>query len=83
MESGNDKTVLYVLSIGLDHDNEPLFSLEQEPWSSLSKNALRPAKNSDLVKEVRRRATMDPGAGVGVIREMFHLDQGDSTVDLR
>jgi hypothetical protein len=57
VDSGNDKTTLYVLSIGLEHDNEPLFSLEQEPWSTLSKNTLRPPKNSDLVKEVRRRAT--------------------------
>jgi hypothetical protein len=57
VESGNDKTTLYVLSIGLEHDNEPLFSLEQEPWSTLSKNTLRPTKNSDLAKEVRRRAT--------------------------
>ena len=58
VESGNDKTILYVLSIGLEHNNEPLFSLEQEPWSTLSKNTLRPPKNSDLVKEVRRRATV-------------------------
>ena len=57
VDSGNDKTVLYVLSIGVEHDNEPLFSLEQEPWSTLSKNALRPPKNTDLAKEVRRRAT--------------------------
>jgi hypothetical protein len=57
VDSGNDKATLYVLSIGLEHDNEPLFSLEQEPWSTLSKNELRPPKNSDLVKEVRRRAT--------------------------
>jgi hypothetical protein len=56
VDSGNDKTILYVLSIGLEHDNEPLFPLEQEPWSTLSKNTLRPPKNSDLVKEVRRRA---------------------------
>jgi hypothetical protein len=34
-----------------------LFFLEQEPWSSFSKNALRPPKNSDLVKEVGRRVT--------------------------
>ena len=56
VDSGNDKSTLYVLSIGLEHNNEPLFSLEQEPWSTLSKNTLRPPKNSDLVKEVRRRA---------------------------
>jgi hypothetical protein len=62
VESGNDKSMLYVLSIGqtgLDHDDEPLFSLEQEPWSRLPKNALRPPKNSDLAKEVRRRAAID------------------------
>jgi hypothetical protein len=58
INSGNDKTILYMLSIGLKHDNEPLFSLEQEPWSTLSKNTLLPPKNSRLVKEVlRRRAT--------------------------
>ena len=57
VESGNDKTVLYVLSIGLVHDNETLFSLEQEPWSTLLKKSLRPPKNSDLVHEIRRRAT--------------------------
>jgi hypothetical protein len=32
VDSGNDKTMLYVLSIGLDHDNVLLFSLEQEPF---------------------------------------------------
>ena len=57
VDSGNNKTTLFVFSIGLEHDNEPLFSLEQEPWSSFSKNALRPPKNSDLAKEVGRRAT--------------------------
>ncbi len=63
VESGNDKSMLYVLSIGqtgLDHDHdEPLSSLEQEPWSRLPKNALRPPKSSDLGKEVRRRAAID------------------------
>jgi hypothetical protein len=62
VESGNDKSMLYVLSIrqiGLDHNDEPLFSLEQEPWSRLPKNVLRPPKNSDLAKEVRRRAVID------------------------
>ena len=58
VNSGNDKMLLYVLSIGLEHNNEHHFSLEQEPWSALSKNALRPPKNSHLVKEVLlRRAT--------------------------
>ena len=62
LESGNDKSMLYVLSIGrigLDHDVNSLFSLEQEPWSRRPKNALRPPKNSDLAKEVRRRAAID------------------------
>jgi hypothetical protein len=58
VNSGIDETILYVLSIDLEHNNEPLFSLEQEPWSTLSKNTLRPPKNSDLVKEGRRRATV-------------------------
>jgi hypothetical protein len=35
ISSGNDKTILYVLSIGLEHGNEPLSPLEQEPWSTL------------------------------------------------
>ena len=37
VDSGNNKTTLYVLSIGLLHDDQPLFSLEQEPWSSFAK----------------------------------------------
>ena len=56
VDNGNDKTTLYVLSIvGLVHDDQqPLLPLEQEPWSSFSRNTLRPPKNSDLVKEIRR-----------------------------
>lgn len=51
---GNEKKVLYLLSIGLKGNNGPLFSLEQEPWSLLPKNSLRP-KNNDYVKEITRR----------------------------
>jgi hypothetical protein len=54
-DSGNEKKVLYLLSIGLKGNNGPLFSLEQEPWSLLPKNSLRP-KNNDYVKEITRRS---------------------------
>jgi hypothetical protein len=57
VDSGNNKTTLHVLSIGLLHDDQPLFSLEQEPWSSFAKNKLRPPKNSDLIQEIRLRAS--------------------------
>ncbi len=42
---GNEKKVLYLMSIGLNGDNGPLFSLEEEPWSLLPKNALCPKNN--------------------------------------
>jgi hypothetical protein len=55
-DSGNEKKMLYLLSIGLKGSNNgPLFSLEQEPWSLLPKNSLRP-KNNDFVKEITRRS---------------------------
>ncbi len=42
--SGNDKKVLYLLCIGLNHpdrnDAEPLFSFETEPWSLLPKSSI-------------------------------------------
>ena len=56
-DSGNEKKVLYLMSIGLNGDNGPLFSLEQEPWSLLPKNALRP-KNNEYVKEITRRSKL-------------------------
>ena len=38
VDSGNNNKTLYVLSIGLLHDDQPLFlPLEQEPWSSFTK----------------------------------------------
>jgi hypothetical protein len=54
-DCGNEKKVLYLMSIGLNGDNGPLFSLEEEPWSLLPKNALRP-KNNEYVKEITRRS---------------------------
>jgi hypothetical protein len=61
-EAGNQKKVLYLMRIGLcgRTGNVPLFCLESEPWSQLSKTAsasLRP-KNTDFCKEVARRATL-------------------------
>jgi hypothetical protein len=41
IESGNDKKVLCLQCIGLNHPgntNEPLFLFEMEPWSLLPKN---------------------------------------------
>jgi hypothetical protein len=40
-----------------NNSNEPLFSFEQEPWSFLPKNMLRP-RNVDYVHEITRRATL-------------------------
>jgi hypothetical protein len=55
IESGNEKKVLYLLSIGLmNHNNEPLFSFEREPWSLLPKTSLRPRSNEYVNKIVRR-----------------------------
>ena len=55
-DCGNKKKVLYLMSIGLNGDNWPLFSLEEELWSLLPKNALRP-KNNEYVKEITRQST--------------------------
>ena len=51
---------MFLLCIGLrNHDNEqPLFSLESEPWSLLPKTTILRPKNSDYVKEITRRATL-------------------------
>jgi hypothetical protein len=48
VDSGNDKKVLFMLSIGLRVNNEPLFSVDEEPWSTLPKNMLRPRNNGRL-----------------------------------
>ena len=59
-ESGNDKKVLYLLCIGLyrpdTNDEKPLFSFEEEPWSSNvpSSSLIRP-KNKDYMDEIVRR----------------------------
>jgi hypothetical protein len=53
IDSGNDKKVLFLLSIGLNHNNEPLFSFEREPWSLLPKTFLRP-RNNEYVHEIKR-----------------------------
>ena len=55
--SGNEKKILYLMSISLnDHNGLPLLSFENEPWSLLSKSSLVRPKNSDFGKEVARRA---------------------------
>jgi hypothetical protein len=57
VDSGNDKTVLCVLAIGLKkNDGTPLFTVNEEPWCSLTKQQFRSPKNADMVKEIRRRA---------------------------
>ena len=59
VDSNNDKTVLCVLAIGLKtNDDTPLFSVNEEPWCSLTKQQFRSPKNTDLVKEIRRRAKL-------------------------
>ena len=55
IDSGNDKKVLFMLSIGLWFNSDPLFSVDEEPWSTLPKTMLRP-RNNDFVSEVLRRA---------------------------
>jgi hypothetical protein len=57
IDSGNDKKVLFLLSIGLDHHNKPLFSFEQEPWSLLPKTFLCP-RNNEFVHEIKWRANV-------------------------
>jgi hypothetical protein len=58
IESGNEKTVLFLLSIGLmNYNNEPLFSFEREPWSLLPKTSLRP-RSIEYVNEIVRRANL-------------------------
>jgi hypothetical protein len=45
-ESGNEKKVLYLMCIGLQCNDVPLFSFETIPWSLLPKTSLHP-KNTD------------------------------------
>ncbi len=53
-DSGNEKKVLYLMCIGLNHNGLPLFSFDNEPWSLLSKSLLVRPKNPDFGKEVAR-----------------------------
>jgi hypothetical protein len=58
IDSGNCKKILYLLCIGTTtplSDNAPLFSLDEEPWSTLPKSTFHP-KNNDFVSEIVRRA---------------------------
>ena len=67
VDSGNKKQILHLLSIGLtetgadnNNGNEPLFSFDREPWSTLPKTSLasmRP-RNTDYVHEIVRRANL-------------------------
>ncbi len=56
-DSGNNKKVLYMMSIGLTHNDAPLFSVDVPPWSLLPKTTLRP-KNTDFGIEIDRRAAL-------------------------
>ncbi len=55
VDSGNNKVVLYLLSIGLkNNDGEPLVAFDKETWCSLPKNRFRAPNNTDLVKEIQK-----------------------------
>ena len=59
VDSGTDKTVLCVLAIGLKtNDDKPLFAVNEEPWCSLTNQQFRSPKNTDMLKEIRRRARL-------------------------
>ena len=59
IDSGNNKKVLHILSIGLcDDNNEPLFSFDLEPWSLVSKTSIMRPRNTDYVNEIMRRANL-------------------------
>jgi hypothetical protein len=61
IDSGNNKKVLHLLSIGLtadNNDNEPLFSFDREPWSVLAKTSVMRPRNTDYVNEIVRRANL-------------------------
>ena len=57
VSSGNGKSALYLLSIGLtkNSSSDPLFCLDAEPWSRLPKSTLRPSV-IDFDKEIGRRS---------------------------
>ena len=49
IDSGNEKKILYVLCVGVKcEDDQPLFSLEREPWSLLPGNSTLRPRNADL-----------------------------------
>ena len=56
-DSGNNKKVLYLMSIGVTYNDAPLISFEMVPWSLLPKTTMRP-KNTDFGLEIDRRATL-------------------------
>ena len=57
VDSGNDKkTMQSVLATGLKNNDAALFPVDEKPWCSLTKQHHRSPKNTDLVKEIRRRA---------------------------
>jgi hypothetical protein len=58
VDSGNEKKVLYLLCIGLTINEQPLFSLDSEPWSILPKTSFVRPKNTDYVREITRRARL-------------------------
>ena len=57
IDSGNEKKVLFLLSIGLNYNNKPLFSFEREQWPCLPETFLRP-RNNDYVHEIKQRANL-------------------------
>jgi hypothetical protein len=73
IDSGNEKRVLYLLSVGLSgpsgadnnddrsssgvEKDKPLFSFDDEPWSLLPKSVMRP-QSKDYVTEIVRRASL-------------------------
>ncbi len=57
-DSGNDKKVLFLMCIGLNHNDAPLFSFEMLPWSKLPKTSLVRPKNTDFGVEIDRRAKL-------------------------
>ena len=56
-DSGNKKKVLYLMSIGVTHNNAPLILFEMPPWSLLQKTVMHP-KNADFGIEIARRAKL-------------------------
>jgi hypothetical protein len=82
--SGNEKKVLYLMCIGLNHNGLPLFSFENEPWSQLPKTSLVRPKNTDYGKEVSRRAILYVHVQlhvqvIGIVRRVWN---GSSRIQL-